>query len=217
MDNDMNKQIEDLEQRIEKHCQSIMRYDETLFNLGVELGKLLKENNIQEHRPNVFIEIEAKNNAYTKKAVQIRRTGKMFELLTRNAVAKQVEEHGKFSFDSTLSRDKCEKLADDIVEKFCIQVGRTTQVEHGGGFEAEFEISGKIADVLNQYGIDLFARADVDNSSGDEEETIYDADDVDKIFSVSLRLNGHHTELDESQLTALADDLEKQTGWLLIS
>jgi len=217
MDNDMNEIIEELEQRIAKYCQSTMRYDEKLFNMGVELGRLLEANKMQEHRPNVFIDFDARNDAYTKKATQIDRADKAITFLIRNAVAKQVEEHGPFCFDSNSSSHSCDKLDEAVVDKFSVQVSRTTQVEHGGSFEAELEISGQVADVLNQYGIDLFARADVDNSSGDEEETIFDADDVDRIFGVSLRLNGHHTDLDETQLTALADDLEKITAWLKIS
>lgn len=63
----------------------------------------------------------------------------------------------------------------------------------------------------------LTARADVDNTTGDDREAIYDASDVDKIFGVSLQINGHYTDLDEAKLTELADDLEKITEWLTLS
>ena len=213
----MNKQIEDLEQRIEKHCQSIMRYDETLFNLGVELGRLLKENNIQEHRPNVFVEFEDKQNAYTLKANEIERAEKAIAFLLRNAVAEQVENFSPFCFDSNAYSSTCEKLDDAIAEKYGVQISNTSQKEHGGCFQVEIAAVGQVADILKNHSVGTHITAEVDNTSGDEDETIYRADNVDRIFYVSLPINGHYTDLDTKQLALLADELEQITAWLTIS
>lgn len=213
----MDAQILKIEDRLEQHCKSIHRFDEELFNLGVEMGRLLERNNIPLHRPKIFVEFEEKNNAFDRKNAQINRIEKVVAFLIRNAVAEQVENHFEFDFDSNASSHSCDKLDDSIVEKFGVQVSRTTQREHGGSFETNFTLSGQVADILKKYDLDVNARADVDNSSGDEHETIYSAEDVDRIFGVSIGLNAHNTDLDEAQLTALADEIEQIHTWFSLS
>lgn len=211
----MDAQILKIEDRLEQHCKSIHRFDEELFNLGVEMGRLLERNNIPLHRPKIFVDFEEKNNAFDKRAEQISRANKSVAFIIRNAIAEHVENFWEFCFSR--NRHSCTKLDESLVEKFGVQTVRTTQVEHGGSFEAEFELSGQIGQVLEKYGIDAWARADVDNTSGDEQETIYSADDVDKIFGVNLRLNGHNTEFDYEQLRSLADELEQIVVWFNLS
>lgn len=211
----MNTKIQQIEDLLEQHCKSIHRYDEELFNLGVEMGRVLEKNSISSYRPKVFIDFEEKNNAYERKAEQISRADKAVAFIIRNGVAEHVENFGEFCFDSETY--KCDKLDESVVEKFGVQIDRTTQREHGGSFEAEFRLSGQVGQVLEKYGIDAWVRADVDNTTGDEQETIYSGDDVDKIFGVSLRLNGHNTELDDKQLESLADELEQIVVWFNMS
>ena len=211
----MIAEIQELDKRISAHCKS-EGYDEKLFNLGVELGRLLAEHNIASHRPAPFIEFESQKDIQASKNKQIQRANKAISFLIRNALAEQIEQHGEFCFDSNTSTFGCEKIEESIVAKFFVQIDRTTQREHGGSFEAEFILSGQLEPIFNKYGIDLYARADVENTTGAEEETIYNADDVDKIFGVSLRLNGHTTDLDELQLGTFADELEKITSWLTL-
>lgn len=211
----MDEKIQQIENLLEQHCKRIQRYDEETFNIGVEMGRLLEKNGIASHRPKVFIEFEEGKNAYDRKAKQIDRADKAVAFIIRNGIAEQVENFGEFSFDSDTYR--CDKLDESVVEKFGVQIDRTTQREHGGSFEAEFILSGQVGEVLEKYGVDTWARADVDNTTGDEQETIYSGDDVDKIFGVSLRLNGHHTELNDEQLETLADELEQIVVWFNVS
>lgn len=210
----MNKQIKALDKEIDLYCKQNNRYDEIMFNLGVQMGRLLEKNNISSYRPNAFIEFEKENEAYDRKAEQIRRADKAIGFLIRNAIAQHVDKHGEFIFDAAYHN---EKIDDEFVEKFYIQHEHTTQVNDGDTFEAAFSINGDVADILSKYNVPLTARADVDNTTGDDREAIYDASDIDKIFGVSLRINGHYTDLDEAKLTELADDLEKITAWLTLS
>ncbi len=211
----MNKEIEGVEAKLVKYLKNFPRYDEELFNIGVELGRLLERNNISLHRPKIFVDFEEDNNAFNKRAEQISRANKAVAFIIRNAIAEHVENFWEFCFSK--SRHSCTKLDESLVEKFGVQTVRTTQVEDGGSFEAEFELSGQVGQVLEKYGIDAWARADIDNTSGDEQEIIYSADDVDKIFGVNLRLNGRNTEFEYEQLQSLADELEQIVVWFKIS
>lgn len=213
--NNMNTDIKRIEELLEDMTRRGSTIDEAVFNLGIELGRILEKKKIQMHRPSLFVKAEQDRDAYKKKAKQIQRAEKVVEFLVKNAVAEQVEIFGPFCFDS--DTNNCEKLDLSIVEKYGVQIVGTNQIEHGGSFEAEFILTGQVADTLNVFKIDSYARADVDNSSGDEHETIYNADDVDKIFGVKLRINGHHTNLNEVELAMLADGLEKMKLWLCLS
>lgn len=213
----MNVEIEAIEKQIEEHFKVTHRYDEKLYNLGVEMGRLLEKQGIATHRPNVFAEFEDQQNAYTLKANEIERADKAIAFLLRNAVAEQVENFAPFCFDSNAYSSTCEKLDDAIAEKYGVQISNTSQREHGGSFQVEISAVGQVADILKNHSVGTHITAEVDNSSGDEEETIYRAENVDRIFYVSLPLNGHHTDLNAKQLASLADDLEKITAWLNLS
>lgn len=213
----MNVEIEAIEKKLEQHFKATQRYDEKLFNLGVEMGRLLEKQGISTHRPNVFVEFEDKQNAYTLKANEIERAEKAIAFLLRNAVAEQVENFSPFCFDSNAYSSTCEKLDDAIAEKYGIQISKTSQREHGGSFQVDITAVGQVADILKNHSVGTHITAELDNSTGDEHETIYRADNVDRFFYVSLPINGHYTQLDAKQLAALADDLEKITTWLTLS
>ncbi len=208
----MNSDLDKFDAKLSEHFSTTNRYDEKLFNLGVQLGRILEKNNLEDYRPKVFIEFENSENIYSLKLAEYRRIDSALEFLLRNALAKQIEEYGPFTFDNNSWSSSRDAIADEIVNEFYVQVGRTTQQEHGGSFEVDLVFSGQVAEIFAKHEISSHGRADVDNSTGDEHETIYDPDDVKKVFGVSVNLHlGSHSE---EQLKEIAGELEKITTWM---
>lgn len=208
----MNKEIDAIANRLKNYCDNKHRYDEELFNLGVELGRQLERNNIKSYRPTVFVEFEDKNNAYELLSNEFNRIESVIEFLIHTAIKKHIDAHGDFEFSKGFT---CTKFDSDIVEKFCIQLTRVTQQEYGGHFEAEFELSGDVLDLLKECSIAEYVRCDVENTSGDEHETIYRTENISNIvFGIGLHINRHSGNWDLGKLKVLAEKLEQKQTWL---
>lgn len=209
--------LADIQKKAADHCKKNSRYDESLFNIGIELGRLLQSNNIKEHRLQVFTDFDGSQSAFAKIERQVKTINNIIGSFVINAIAEQVDNFGAFTFDHSESKYKCEKLDDSISDKFFVQILSTSQREHGGCFQVEVELNGQIADILKKYGIPAQASFEVDNSTGDEHETFYDSDDVTKIFYLNTPLNAKYTKLKESQLIELSNSLKEIQLFLLLS
>lgn len=208
----MTNKIDEIANRVKFYCDNKHSYDEDLFNLGVELGRELERNNVQSYRPTVFIDFENKNNAYELLSIEFNRIESVIEFLIHTAIKKHMDIHGDFEFSKGFT---CTKLDSEIVDKFCVQLTQVTQQEYGGHFEAEFELSGDVLNLLKQYGIGKYVRCDVENTSGDEYETIYDTADISHIvFGIGLHINRHSGNWDLGSLKELAEKLEQKQLWL---
>ena len=208
----MNKEIEEIANRVKKYCDNKHRYDEDLFNMGVELGRQLERNCIQSYRPTVFVEFEDKNNAYELLSNEFNRIENVIEFLIHIAIKKHMDKYGDIEFSKGFT---CTKFDEEVVEKFCVQLSRVTQQEYGGSFEAEFVLSGDVLELLKQCGIGEYVRCDIENTSGDEHETIYDTANIRHIvFGIGLRINRRINDWDLDKLKILADKLEQKQAWL---
>lgn len=50
----MDKELKEFNEILKKYVGEFRKADESLFNYGVELGRILEKNNIKEHRPDVI-------------------------------------------------------------------------------------------------------------------------------------------------------------------
>lgn len=200
----MKNELEEIHTEVVKHCNTAMRYDEHLFDLGVRLGRLLEKNSITDYRLKAFVDNEEKNNLIKAKIKQANRIHNCLKFLIQNAVAQHIDKNDHFVFDENEST----KLDDEIVQKFFVQSSNTKHSDESS-FQVEFVISGEVADIFEKYDIEKVVSATISNTTGDTQETLYNADDVKEIFSISLPINFHHTNLTEQQIADMADELEK--------
>jgi hypothetical protein len=124
--------LADIEKKAAEHCKTIGRYDESLFNIGIELGKLLQSNNIQEQRLQIFTNFDKSNAEYTKKHAYVKRIENIIGCFVANAFAQQIENNGAFTFSRPNFMHKCEKLEESISSEFFMQIISTKQKENGG-------------------------------------------------------------------------------------
>lgn len=208
----MHSEIDKIANRVKAYCDNKHRYDEELFNMGVELGRQLERNNIKSYRPSVFVEFENNNNAYELLSNEFNRIESVVQFLIHTAIKKHMDKYGDFEFSKGFT---CTKFDDETVDKFCVQLSRVTQQEYGGSFEAEFILNGDVLDLLKQCEIGEYVRCDVENTSGDDYETIYDTASIGHIvFGIGLRINRHSNDWNLDKLKELADKLEAKQTWL---
>lgn len=209
--------LADIQKKAADHCKTIGRYDESLFNIGIELGKLLQSNNIQEQRLQIFTDFNNSNAEYTKRYSHVKQIENIIGCFVANAFAQQIENNGAFTFSRPNFMHKPEKLEESISSEFFMQIISTKQKENGGSFQVELDFNGQLAEILNAYGISSSASFEVDNSTGDDQETLYRADDVKQIFYINIDLNAKTTKLTYQQLSELAKSLKEIQVILLLS
>ena len=162
-------------------------------------------------------EFEKIENESDLKEKQINRVQSFFRFLVVNAVAEQVENFGAFCFDSTKNSTNCEKLNDEIVEKFFVQIIKTKQTNVGGWFDVEFNSTGQVAEVLNQYNMSLSLKIDVENSTGYKEETFHTPESVKRMGGIEFPSLSNYKKLDLSKISSLADSLQEIQLFLMLS
>ena len=200
----MMEELLKINNEILKHCEQTSRYDEHLFNLGVKFGRLLEQHKIQEQRPQAFLDYEIRDNFIRIKIKQKARIEKAISFFVRNAVAHHIEQRGEFTFD----KNKSTELHKIAVDKFFVQTSSTNHCDESH-LDVKFNLLGPIADIFEKYGIPKYANALISNTTGNLYETLYDADDVNEIFSVSVSINSHNNKPTKQQLDDMANELEK--------
>ncbi len=208
--------LADIQKKAADHCKTNGRYDESLFNIGVELGRLLHSNNIKDHRPQFFIDFEQAQINYSKLDIRISNIKSIIGFFIIHAIAEQVDENGDFCFDGD-EDTRCEKLDESIAEKFFFQISSVRQNQHGGNFEVDVELNGQIAEILSKYNISPDVTFEIDNTTGGSYEVFYKSDDVSQIYYVNLGLHARSTELTDSQLIELEVALKEIQVFLLLS
>ena len=162
-------------------------------------------------------ELEKIEDESDLKEKQMNRVESFFRFLVVNAVAEQVENFGAFCFDSTKDSMNCEKLNDEIVDKFFVQIIKTKQTNVGGWFDVEFNSTGQVAEVLNHYNMSPSLKIDVENSTGYKEETFHTPESVKRMGGIELPSLSNYKKLELSKISSLADSLQEIQLFLMLS
>jgi hypothetical protein len=203
----MNEELKRIDDLIDEHCKSVNRWDENLFNLGVELGRLLEKENINSHRPQTFIDLENKSNEYDKKQKQFNRIKEVLFYLITNAMKEQIDTNGEFRFDIDYL-GMHDKIEENISKKYRVQVIKTNKISNDfGSHEVEIKFIDDVADILAKEKISNYCKVDLDNTIDDSYEILFKVDDVRHLYDIHLNIfMGNYNE---QQLITIADELER--------
>ena len=94
---------------------------------------------------------------------------------------------------------------------------KTTQAHDGGWFDIEFNSTGQVAEVLNQYNMSLSLKIDVENSTGYKEETFHTPESVKRRGGIEFPSLSNYKKLDLSKISSLADSLQEIQLFLMLS
>jgi len=213
----MNEQITKLNKAVVEYADKHRTLDEKLFSIGVELGRLLEKGGISDYRLPFFVEQEAaKNLAQTKQAL-IERARKLLLGIVIKAYKAELEENGAISIDASYSGRREEHLSDTIVSRYSFKHTGTQQHSVGCDFTLTFLLQGKLQEIFQRHSVSPQFEISAHNNSGDDDETLYEAEDVDSAFyGLNIHLNGHTTELSVEQLETFLDDFSKNLLFAVI-
>lgn len=213
----MTDDITKLNKAVVEYADKHRTLDEKLFNLGVELGRLLEKDNIAEYRLPFFVEQENAENIAQEKGKLIRQAEKRLLDLVKKAYKAELDESGAITIDAGYNGRKESHLSDDIVNQFLVKHTHTEQYQSGQDFTLTFLLQGKLQEIFQRHSVSPQFEITVSNNSGEEDETLYDADDIDhQLYRLNIKQHAQTTRLSVEQLKAFVDDLEKNLLFLLI-
>jgi hypothetical protein len=207
----MSKRLDELNMLVSEYIGGHNRADETLFELGVELGRELQKLEIAKYRL-PFFEIQAQSvNAEKVKRNYIKQLNSTIKNQVLKAARAHLEECGSITFNASHHRRDYEKLDDAIGERFGIRNTRVSQTTVGGDFEIYFTFVGKLQNYFTDNKISPEFYITLYNSYGEDSETVDEVDDEGYPFgSVSCGLQAHYTNQSVEFIKNFCDGFEKQ-------
>lgn len=205
----MNNAIKNLNKKIREHTVETGKADETLFNFGVELGRLIEKNNIDSCRLDFFIEQEKELNLYESKRLRIDSINKIMRILIVKAHQEQYRTNRTIHYRTGWSNENT-PLKKDIEHKYNISYSSIDQENVGGDFVIYFKLNGQLKDIFVEHKVGTRVEINLSNSSGEDHEYIASEEDSENDFyGTCISLSPHDTDKSEFEIDAFANDVEK--------
>ena len=212
----MNETLKKLEAELRENTSQYRNNIETIFNIGVKFGKELQASNIQEYRLDYFIEIEELDNLSESIRKTIDDITDLIFTQVKEALKEFIEEEGSWSVGVGSYYRNDGTLTDEIVNKHYVQFEKLEQPQTDGDFEARFRIKGKLADVFSEHGYNNSIEITLENSSGDDNTTLYKEADLKKLYSPSLMINPRKNKEELEKLKVFKEALVKKLMFQII-
>lgn len=205
----MSEKLNEIEDQLKNYANSNRQIDEELFNIGVELGRLLEKRGIDAHRLQFFEQQEARRIEEKNKYDLAKKSGKVILQLVQAAYILQYKEYGSIEFSDNRNHRSDSKLEDEIAERFCLQLANTNQNSVGGELELGFRILGQLAILFERYELPPFILIILENDSGEDSVTLYDEESIQRTLRARGDIFTNTRNLSTSSLEQFGMELEK--------
>jgi len=213
----MDDILKNINDAVKSYIGSNKKADEKLFNFGIELGRQLERAGIADYRLDFFVEQENAENVAQTKAALIFKAETLILGVVKRTYKAQMELSGAITIDASYSGRREEHLSEDIVNRFFVKHTHTEQYHSGQDFKLTFLLQGKLLEIFQHHSVSPQLEITVSNNGGEEDETLYDAEDIDQqLYRINIKQHAQTTRLSVEQLTAFVEDLEKNLMFLLI-
>lgn len=205
----MSEKLNEIEDQLKNYANSNRQIDEELFNIGVELGRLLEKREIDAHRLQFFEQQEARRIEEKNKYDLAKKAGKVILQLVQAAYILQYKEYCSIEFSDNRNHRSDSKLEDEIAERFCLQLANTNQNSVGGELELGFRILGQLAILFERYELPPSIRIILENDSGEDSVTLYDEESIQRKIRARGDIFTNTRNLSTSSLEQFGMELEK--------
>lgn len=205
----MSEKLNEIEDQLKNYANSNRQINEELFNIGVELGRLLEKRGIDAHRLQFFEQQEARRIEEKNKYDLAKKSGKVILQLVQAAYILQYKEYGSIEFSDNRNHRSDSKLEDEIAERFCLQLANTNQNSVGGELELGFRILSQLAILFERYELPPFILIILENDSGEDSVTLYDEESIQRTLRARGDIFTNTRNLSTSSLEQFGMELEK--------
>jgi hypothetical protein len=178
MDDELNKINAD----VAKHIGFALVPDQSLFDLGVRLGRHLQANGIDAYQLPVFEEIKITINEIEIKNSLIRTIGERLLVIVKSANKEQLLRSKFIEYSARHDKTTKRMLDAQTADKFCISHISTSQDEEGSDFELTIEATGQLAEIFNAHQMSPIFYVSLSNYSGGDNEVLQSESDISKFY-----------------------------------
>jgi hypothetical protein len=189
-----------------------------VFKLGVEVGRELQLNNINNYTMSAFVEREAENKKWQELVSLNRRIETLLKKLIVLCIGAYIKEHNGGSFEVEkrgFGYSECDKWSEEVANLFGVAYSHADMETYGGEFEMELNATSWLSELNEKYNLPNIFKATLSNSSGEEYEYIGCKEDAESgIWSIST-MNAHaFSKMSIQQIEQYISELDKQVMFL---
>jgi len=206
---EMNTEFHILNEKVSKHISGRFRDDVQLFNLGVELGRLLEKSAVAEFELPIFSELKEKSKVLAEKKLIVKKIEQKILYIVKAAHKDQIKVHGIIRYFTKSYLNWNEKLSNEISVKYQLQHLNTQQTEVKGDFNLNFELIGDLGDIFQKNSIPSSVLVTLANSTGGDSESLLYEHNADAFSSLQLKIDTYSDQHSLCELESFFDELEK--------
>jgi hypothetical protein len=195
----MTLKFDDIENKLRELLKSGLYIDkESLFNLGVELGRQLNEHKIDNFRSIVWSDIEDRNLKVRAILDAENKIEQFIAKLVRLSILETIEETGSWSIERGGGYG-LDMFSDEVVKNYNVQVSKCDMESDGGDFIVHFEVTDELARIFAKHNIYKGFTTVITNRSGSDEQQLYDTNDLPNyVQNINAHIrNGNNWELEQ--------------------
>jgi hypothetical protein len=190
---------------------------ESVFELGVKFGRQLERLGIENYEPEYWKQKKQEEALEQKIREKVDKVENFIAQLVRLSVKDLIREKGSWTIAKRdFGYGVRDQFSDETIEKYQIRIVDVDMESYGGDFEIRYEVVGELGEKFKKYKIYEQFTSLVYNENGEEEQSIYDVDNVDAYIdrlTVHVR-NSNKWEID--QYDVFLNDISKPFLFVLL-
>lgn len=184
----MTTKLNELEAKLQKlYDDRSFVNTRAVFDIGVEFGRLLQQQNIQDYEYEFWKKLDEKSNNEKLINEAIQAINNFLLKLVHNSIKDYIKKNGRWKIAKYSLQSEQDEFDAGTCRKYCVQIKRVDMREYGGNFECVFEVVGRLAKIFKKYKISTQLDVDIYNSNGEEyaylDETESIASTVSDLYS----------------------------------
>ena len=212
MENNLTK----IEEELILHYKQFGTDIETIFNIGVKIGRELELNKLPDYRLDFFKNLEDLSNIQEQIRTVRKEVADLILQQIHNAVKEIISDGTSWTVGATSYYRNDGKFSDDIVKKYCVNFLSAEQPQTHGHFDTHFEITGRLGKTFEKYGYSNRIDVTLDNDSGEDNISIYNESDVESFYSPSLNFRVEPTQEGLENLVKFKESILKNLMFQII-
>lgn len=213
-----DNQLLALEKELENIFSNFGQADErSLFEIGIKFGRQLEKLGIENYESDYWEKQKQEQILENKIRQKEDQVENFIAQLVRLSVKELIRETGSWTIAKrNYGYEALEQFSDETIAKYQIRVLSVDMESYGGDFEIRYELVGELAEKFKKYNVYEQFTSLVYNKNGEEEQSIYDVEDVDAYIdrlTVQVRKSNEWTL---EQYDVFLNDISKPFLFLLL-
>lgn len=180
------------------------------FNLGMQIAKELNRLQIKDYKIECLEQKRTEEDKKDKFRTATEKINKFLEYIVKSCIREHVRKVGSWTIEkATYYGSNVDRFDGEISSKYGVQFAKADLESYGGDFEVEFEVLGELKEVLEKYDLIGYISGRFNNKSGEEEDTVYDENEAEYLYSTRLDTLIRLRDADIEKIEAIASEIEK--------